>query len=161
MADSSKNMPQKPRNWLVEWFKNLSNTKKNWGKVKSSPYASLTFALKVRQVIIGLLIPYLLWFTYTMIRDYHANGMMLTIGRLFMGGIMAYVCWKIYSTIPAAKKQIEYYKKYPHLINYCPTDTRQTVDDIMKKIEENKSKPKEAEDKDVRNNKETKSSSTS
>jgi hypothetical protein len=131
---------EKSSNWFINWWKNIRNTKKNWNKVKASPYASLNLALKFRYFVIIPLIAYLIYMTYSMVIHYHANGMMLTIGRIFTIGLMSYVCWRIYSTIPAAKKQIEYYKKYPHLINYSPTDTKETINDIIKKIEENKMK---------------------
>lgn len=134
--------PQESKNFFKKWWNNITHTRKNWKKVRASPFASLTLAYKARIIIIGLLIPYLLWMTYKMVRDYHAVGMMGTIGRLFMIGIMAYICWKIYSTIPQAKKQMEYYKKFPHTINYCPVNTKETVDDILKKIKENRDNQK-------------------
>jgi hypothetical protein len=78
-----------------------------------------------------------------MVRDYSAIGFMGTVGKLFMIGIMIYICYKIYQTIPNAKRQIEYYKKYPHTINYCPANTKETVDEILSKIKENKDKLEE------------------
>jgi hypothetical protein len=125
-------------NWLTKWWKNISHTKSNWKKVKSSPFASLQLAYKARIIIVSILIPYLLWMTYKMVRDYHATGIMGTFGRLVSIGVMAFISWKVYQTIPMAKKQIEYYKKFPHVINYCPTDTKETVDEILSKIKENK-----------------------
>jgi len=127
-------------NPIKNWFYNIFHARKNWKKVKASPYASLTLALKARKLIIGILIPYLAYMTYQMISNYRVTGMMGLIQKLFTIGIMSFVCWKIYKTIPAAKKQIEYYKKYPHLINYCPTNVKQDVDDILNKIKENKEK---------------------
>ncbi|MCK9430212.1 MAG: hypothetical protein M0R17_09435 [Candidatus Omnitrophica bacterium] len=127
---------------FLNWWRNIRNTKKNWNKVRASPFASLTLAYKARKIIIGLLIPYLIYMTFKMVKNYAAVGLMGTIGKAFMIGIMAFICWKIYQTIPMAKKKIDYYKKYPHTINYCPANTKETVDDILKKIEENQDKEK-------------------
>lgn len=129
---------KKVNNPFMNWWNNLRNTKKNWNKVKASPFASLTLALKARKIIIGLLIPYILWMVYNMVVNFRGQGVMLIFQRLLMIGIGVYLCWKIYSTIPEAQKQIDYYKKYPHTINYVPTNTKETIDDIFKKIELNK-----------------------
>ena len=75
-----------------------------------------------------------------MVMNFRGSGYMGTFTKLFMVGVGIYICWKIYETIPYAKKQIEYYKKNPHLINYVPTNTKETVDDIFKKIQENKTR---------------------
>jgi hypothetical protein len=119
------------QNWII-------SAKDNIKKIKSSPYASLHFSLKVRKVIVISLIIYIAYMGYNMVVNYQAQGFMNTIGRVIMAGVFIFICWTIYKTIPMAQKQIDYYKKYPHLINYCPTDTRETVDAIMKKISENK-----------------------
>jgi hypothetical protein len=132
--------PKKLNNPIKNWFINLKNTKKNYQKVKGSPYASLIFALKVRKIIIGILIPFIAWRIWDMVMNFRGSGYMGTFTKLFMVGVGIYICWKIYETIPYAKKQIEYYKKNPHLINYVPTNTKETVDDIFKKIQENKTR---------------------
>lgn len=106
------------KNWLKEWWGNLRNTKKNFQKVRASPYASLVFALKVRKMILIPLILFIIWKGYTMIRDYHASGFMGIVGKVIMLAVFIYLIYRIYATIPQAKKRIEYYKKYPHLINY-------------------------------------------
>lgn len=140
-------------NWLVKWFSNLKNTKKNFQKVRSSPFASLTLALKARKLILAGLIPWLIYMTWNMVSKVHANGISGTIQRVLMIGMMGYIIWKIYSTIPQAKKQIEYYKKFPHTINYCPTNTKETIDEILAKVKKNEAdlKLKEKEViKDVR-----------
>jgi hypothetical protein len=137
---------QKPVNGLHAWWINLKHTRKNIKIVQGSPYARLVLGLKIRKIILAPLIAFILFMGFKMIRDYNANGLMLTIGRLVMAGIFIYLVYKIYSTIPAAKKEIEYYKKYPHLINYCPTNTKENVNDIIKKIKENKMK-KDANEK--------------
>jgi hypothetical protein len=124
-------------NWLVKWFSNLKNTKKNFQKVRASPYASLILALKARKLIIGGLIPWLLYMTYSMVSKIHVNGIAGTIQRVIMIGMMGYIIYRIYSTIPQAKKQIEYYKKFPHTINYCPTNTKETIDEILAKVKKN------------------------
>ena len=128
---------KKVSNWFLTWWNNMRNTKKNWKKVQGSPFASLNLALKFRKLIVGLLIPYLAWMTFKMVKNYNATGFMGTVGKVISIAIMSYICWKIYSTIPQAKKQIEYYKKYPHTINYVPTNTKETVDDILNKIKDN------------------------
>ena len=63
---------------------------------------------------------------------------MNTVGKVIMFAVFAYLIYRIYSTIPAAKRQIEYYQKYPHVINYCPTDVREDIDDVLNKIKSNK-----------------------
>jgi len=128
------------KNMFSKWWKSITHTKSNWKKVKSSPYASLLLAYKARKIIIGLLIPYMLWMTYKMVVNYQAVGFMNTVGRIITVVIMGFIIYKIWSTIPQAKKQIDYYKKYPHTINYCPTNTKETIDDIFAKIKENKEK---------------------
>lgn len=128
------------KNIFSKWWKGITHTKSNWKKVKSSPYASLLLAYKARKIIIGLLIPYMLWMTYKMVVNYQAVGFMNTVGRIITVVIMGFIIYKIWSTIPQAKKQIDYYKKYPHTINYCPTNTKETIDDIFSKIKQNKEK---------------------
>lgn len=157
-VEEYKSRPKVKTNPIKNWFLNLKNTKKNWKKVRASPYASLTLGLKARKIIVGLLVPYLLYMTYRMIKNYHATGLVGTLGKLFTIGVMIFICWKIYSTIPAAKKQIEYYKKYPHTINYCPTNTKESVDDILKKIKDNQIKQQEVK-KDVGNKEQSTSTS--
>ena len=121
-------------------IENLKNAPKNWKKVKASPYASLEFSLKVRKVIVFALIVYIAISGINMAINYRAVGFMSVVGRVIMLGVIGYLCYKIYQTIPQAKKQIDYYKKYPHTINYCPTDTKETVDSILNKIKENQQK---------------------
>lgn len=122
------------------WWYDITHVRKNYKKVQASPYASLVFALKVRKVIIGLLIPYLIYMCVKMVLDYSARGFMATFGRAVMIGVFAFLIFKIYSTIPAAKKQIEYYRKYPHTINYCPANTKEEINDILNKIKQNQEK---------------------
>jgi len=117
-------------NPVIEWWNNLKNTKKNIKRVQSSPYARLIFAQKVRKMILIPLIIFLIWRGYDMIVNYHASGFMNTFGKLVLLLVFAVLIWKIWATIPAAKKQIEYYRKYPHVINYCPTNVKEDVDDI-------------------------------
>jgi hypothetical protein len=136
----------KKKNPFKEWWYNITHIRKNYKKVQSSPYASLLFALKVRKVVIGLLIPYLIYMCVKMVLDYSARGFMQTFGRAVMIGIFVYLIYRIYRTIPAAKKQIEYYKKYPHTINYCPTNLKEDIDDIINKIKKNKEEMEVKED---------------
>jgi len=135
-----KKKEQKPVNALHAWWINLKNTRKNIKIVRGSPYARLVLGLKIRKIILFPLIAFIIYMGVKMIINYQANGFMLTLGRVVMTGIFIYLVYRIYSTIPAAKKEIEYYKKYPHLINYCPTNTKENVDDIIAKIKENKEK---------------------
>lgn len=130
----------KKDNWLIKYFKNIRNTKKNWNKVRASPYASLELGLKARKIILGILIPWILYLGYKLVVGVKVTGIVGILQQLFSAGIIIYIAWKLYSTIPATKRQIEYYKKYPHTINYCPTNTKETIDDILKKIEDNKIK---------------------
>jgi len=137
-----------PNNPVLKWWDNLRNAKKNFKKVKSSPYASLTFALKVRKLILIPLIIFIAWKGYDIIKNYHGVGFMNTFGKIIMFAVFAYIIYRIYRTIPAAKKQIEYYKKYPHIINYCPTNVKEDIDDILNKIKDNQLNLEE-EKKDV------------
>ncbi|MDD4110169.1 MAG: hypothetical protein PHS54_01295 [Clostridia bacterium] len=130
-------MEKNNKNPVVNWWNNLKNTKKNYQKVKSSPYASLVFALKVRKMILIPLILFIIWKGYDTIRSYNVDGVMGVVGKIIMLAVFIYLVWRIYRTIPAAKKQIEYYRKYPHVINYCPTNVKEDVDDILNKIKQN------------------------
>lgn len=141
VIEEYKSRPKKV-NPIKNWWTNLRSTKKNWNKVRASPYASLSLALKARKIIIGLLIPYIAYMIVRMVLNFNVGGVMGLFQRLLMIGIGIFLCWKIYQTIPQAQKQIEYYKKFPHTINYCPTNTKETVDDILKKIENNKKEVK-------------------
>jgi hypothetical protein len=109
-------------------------------KVQGSPYAKLVFGLKVRQVLVGLLIPYIMFQIFRMVINVRISGTMGTLNRIFMLGIGMFICYRIYSTIPQAKKQLEYYRKYPHLMNYVPTSAKESIDDIFKTIKKNKEK---------------------
>ena len=126
----------KENNWI-------KNSISNFKKIKASPYASLVFALKVRKIIIGVLSIYLAYMGFNMVKNYQATGFMGTFGKLIMAGVFVFIIYSLYKTIPMAQKQLDYYKKYPHLINYCPTNTKETIDDIFKKIQENKEKKEE------------------
>lgn len=124
-------------NPVVKWFNNIKNTRKNYRKVKSSPYASLVFRNKIVKIIIWPLLAWLVWKGYVIIRDYHANGFMNTVGRVIMFIVFVLIIWRVYKVIPNSKKQLEYYRKYPHVINYCPTNVKEDVDDILEKIKQN------------------------
>ncbi len=140
---------KKINNPLKNWFNNLKNTKKNWAKVKGSPYASLAFQLKARKLIVALLIPFIAWRIFDMVINFRGSGAMGIITQLFMVSVGVAVCWKVYATIPQQKKMIEYYKKYPHTINYVPTNTKETVDDILEKIKSNKIKSEEVKNNGI------------
>lgn len=135
-------------NWLVKYFRNIKNTKKNWNKVRASPYASLELGLKARKIILAILIPWIAYLGYKMIVGMRADGIMGFIQKVISAGIMLYIIWKIYSTVPAMKKQIEHYKKYPSTINYCPTNVKEDIDSILEKIKSNAELNKQ-EDKNV------------
>jgi hypothetical protein len=141
-----------------KWWYNLTHVRKNYQQVKASPYASLLFALKVRKVIIGILIPYLIYMCVKMVLDYSAKGFMQSFGRIVMIAIFGYLIYRIWATIPAAKKQLEYYKKYPHVINYCPSNVKEDIDDIINKIKNNKAKK---EEENVRKKEKTNANGTS
>ena len=132
-----KKKEKQKNNPVGKWLTDVKNTKKNWGKVRASPYASLTLAIKFRKVIIGIVISYIAYMTFDMVRKFPGTGFMNLIGKFATIGIMGYVAYILYRTIPAAKKELEYYKKYPHLINYCPTDSKETINEILDKIKKN------------------------
>jgi len=136
-------MKKKKNNPVKEWFYNVKNTKQNFKKVRASPYATLEFSLKVRKMIIYPLMIFIAWKAYDIIVNYSARGFMNTVGKVIMFGVFAYLLYRIYRTIPDAKKQIEYYKKYPNVINYCPTDVKEDIDDILNKIKLNQEKEAE------------------
>jgi hypothetical protein len=130
--------PEEVKNPIKGIFDNLKNTKKNFNIIRASPYASLKLSIKVRKWIIGLLSVYLIWMGFNMIKNYQATGFMGTFGKVVMAGLFAYIIYMLYKTIPQAQKQLEYYQKYPHLINYCPTNVKQDIDDIFSTIQKNK-----------------------
>lgn len=132
--------PALENNWLVKWWRNMRNTKKNFKKVQASPFAMLNLKYKVTKIIIIPLMIWLGYMTYAMLRDYSVNGFMNTVGKVVMLIVMGFVIWRLYNIIPQSKKQIDYYKKYPHLINYCPTDTKETIESIFEKIKQNQIK---------------------
>jgi hypothetical protein len=131
---------EEENNPVKRWINNLKNTKKNFEIVRASPYASLKISLKIRKWVIGIISIILLWMGYGIVKNYQAAGFMGIFGRVIQGGIIIYIIYMIYRTIPAAEKQLAYYQKYPHLINYCPTNVKQDVDEIISKIKENKIK---------------------
>lgn len=136
---------------LKKYIDNWKNVKKNYNKVKASPFASLNLAYKFRIIIVSLTILLIIYIGYGMIKNFQKGGWDILLSKFIMIGMLIYICYKIYSTIPQAKAQIEYYKKYPHLINYCPTNTKETVDSILQKIEDNKlNSNKEDKQNDVR-----------
>jgi len=145
---------EEKKNPLQLWWYNLTHVRKNYKKVRSSPYASLLLALKLRKIILVPIILLICWRGFVMIRDYRADGFMGLFGKLIMLGILLYIVYRLYRTVPQAKRQIEYYKKYPHTINYCPTDVKEDVKDIIAKIKENKKalEKKEEENKNSETN---------
>jgi len=149
-AETGQDVKKRAGEGVKKVLNDYKNIGKNWKKVRASPYASLKLGIRLRQMIIFPLIAVLIYFTYGMVRGYKTTGFMGLITSAFTVGIMAYLCWAIYRTIPAAKRQLEYYKKNPHLINYCPADTKTTVNEILDNIEKNKQneKLKEAAVKD-------------
>ena len=136
----------KKPNPIIKYFQNLKNTKQNWKKVKASPYASLELGLKGRKIILGILIPWILYLGFNLVRNVRTSGFMGIVQQVISGGIIIWIAYRLYSSIPAAKRQIEYYKKYPHTINYCPTNVKEDVDDILNKIKQNQTKLEENKD---------------
>lgn len=127
-------------NPIKNWFRNIKNTKKNIKTVQGSPYARLVLAYKARIIIVGLIMVYIAFRIFDMVYNFKGSGSMAIVTKLFMAGIGAFICWKFYETIPRAKRQIEYYRKYPHLMNYVPTSAKESIDDIFKTIKKNKEK---------------------
>lgn len=129
---------QKPKvNYFKRQFENIKNTRKNIKIIQASPYARMALSMKVRKWVIAILIPWIIYLGYRAFSNMPANGIAGTFGRMLSLGIIIYICYRIYSTIPQQKKMIEYYKKYPHTINYCPEDTKETVDSILAKFNKN------------------------
>lgn len=154
----------KKKTGIEEWWYNITHIKKNITKVKASPYATLAFSLKVRKMILIPLIAFIIFRGYDMIVNFRGSGIMGLFQKAVMLGIFIYLIYRIYATIPAAKKQLEYYRKYPHTINYCPTNVKEDVNEILEKIEKNKKnleekQKREAEIKNVRKSKSTKKTS--
>jgi len=143
----------KKKNWIVDLYRNWRNVGKNYKKVKGSPYALMGLSLKFRKIIIYLLIPYLLYMSYSMAIKIRQVGFMGTFQKVFMIGVMGYICWKIYKTIPYAQRQLEYYKKNPHVINYVSTNVKEEIDGILAKVSQNAADEKLKEkQKEVKNN---------
>jgi len=145
---------EKKKTGLEDWWYNVTHIKKNITKVKASPYATLAFTLKIRKMILIPLILFIIYRGYDMIVNFSGSGVMGLIQKIFMIGIFGYLVYRIYATIPASKKQLEYYRKYPHTINYCPTNVKEDVNDILSKIQKNKEEleektKREAERKNV------------
>lgn len=153
---NKKRTMKKKKRPAVEFVENIKNTKKNLEKVKSSPYATLVFIQKVRKMIVFPLILFVAWKGYDIVTGYHADGFMNTVGKIIMLGVFLYLIYRIYATIPEAEKRIKYYKKYPHVINYCPTNVKEDVDDILNKIKSNQENLKEAEKKCLKKTKKKK-----
>jgi len=125
---------QKKRRVLASW-NDIKNVKKNWQIVRSSPYASLKFALTLRKLIVAFLIVYILFIGYNMVVNYSATGYMGILGRLISGGIILYICYRLYMSIKLAEKQLEFYKKNPKHINRKELNTKKEIDDILNMFE--------------------------
>ena len=109
----------------------------NWKAIASNPYARLIFAYRLRILLVVLLIPYILYRGYYMVMNYQSSGWVGVVGRLIMIAVFAVITYKIYQTIPIAKKQIEYYKENPKRITYRPNaNVKAEVNDILKMFEE-------------------------
>lgn len=116
---------------IIPTFNDIKNIKKNWNTVKSSPYASLQFALIIRKMIVTVLIVYILFIGFGMVKNYNAIGYMSFVGKIITIGVILFICWKIYETIPIAKKQLEYYKRNPKTINRKELNTKAEIDEIL------------------------------
>lgn len=125
-------------NFLKKRVEDFKNVGRNYKKVRGSPFARLNIAYKARIIVVSLLIPYIAYLGYRMVVTMPNNGFTSTITRVVSIAILVFLCYKIYETIPISKKQIEYYKKYPHLINYAPENVKETVDSILNKFKEEK-----------------------
>lgn len=139
---------EKQKNPIKEWWYNIKHTKQNYKKVKASPYASLVFSLKVRKMVLVPIMILIAWRGFNMVMNIKGSSFMDIFQRVFTIGILVYLLYRIYKTIPDAKKQIAYYRKYPHVINYCPTNVKEDVDDILEKIKQNQLNSQEVK-KDV------------
>lgn len=152
-------MKKEQSNPVKDWWNNVKNTKQNYQKVKASPYASLVFRNKIAKMIIFPLIGFLIWKGYDTIINYNVDGFMNTVGKVIMFFVFAFIIWRVYKIIPQSKKQLEYYRKYPHVINYCPTNVKEDIDDILNKVKDNQAKSdggrKNVSEKEKGNGKET------
>ena len=119
------------RSKLIPSIDDIKNVRKNLKTVRSSPFATMLFNLKLRQGFIIFICAMIAWTIFKTVRNYSVTGTTGIIGKVAMVAIGIYIIWKIYSTIPAERKKIEYYKKNPHLINYCPIDTKEEIKDIL------------------------------
>jgi len=126
---------KKPSISFIPRWKDIKNVKKNWKTVKGSPVASLTFALQIRKMFVAFIILYICYMGFNMIKDYNATGITGTIGKVVLVGVLGWVCYSIYMTIPQAKRQLEYYKRNPEHNEARQLNVKQEIDDILEHFE--------------------------
>lgn len=135
---SSKN--KKPTTRIIPRWKDVKNVRKNWKTVRGSPVASLHFALQVRKLFVAFIIIYIIYMGYDMVVNYNQSGTMGMLGRVVLTLVLIWVCYKIYMTIPQAKKQLEYYRRNPQHNTVNKLNVKQEIDDILDSFEKKKVK---------------------
>jgi len=126
---------------IIPKWKDVKNIRRNWKTVKNSPVASLHFALQVRKMFVTFIIIYIAWLGFKMVANYSSSGYVGLFGRIVLIGVLVWVCYSIYMTIPQAKRQLEYYKRNPQHNTTYKSNVREDIDDILNKFE-NKEKMK-------------------
>lgn len=143
--ENPKNKVPVKRNLLIPKWDDVKNVKRNWKIVSNSPYASLKFSLLVRKLFIGLII-FMIAITTIQTVISPTVGWMAWISKIFMVGLMTYVCWKIYGTLKVAKLQLEYYERNPEFKSERnEADVRKTVDDILDMFDKKTNQRKQTE----------------
>lgn len=125
---------------LIPKLKDIKSAKKNWNVVKSSPYAKMEFMLTVKKFVVGFIIFVIAYQGFNIVTNYHARGFMGWLGPIIISLVLLKVCHGIYQTLDQDRKKIDYYKKNPHLINYCPTDVKADVNDILNSFKDKSEK---------------------
>lgn len=144
-----KTKSESPRHALVPKWDDVKNVKRNWNIVRNSPYASLKFSILVRKMFIGLVI---FMITITTIQQVMTPtvGWAQWISKIFMVGLMGYVCWKLWASLKIAKLQLEYYERNPEFkMERNAADVKKTVDDILIMFDKKTGQRKDNNEKEV------------
>lgn len=130
---------------------NIKNMKRNWNIVRSSPYLSLVFRLKVqRAMVIGLIL--LVGYNLIMaIINFRGGGYMSLIGRGALVIVLCVFVLKAWQSLEPIKQSIEQYKKNPpkSIEFYSRKKAVSDIDEILNKFE------KEDKNVNIRKEKET------
>jgi len=122
----------------------ISNIKKNWNQNLQDPFASVKFNYKVTKIfvyfIMGIISIIFIRLIYTQIKSFNAYS--LLIGG-FMGVIMVYLLYNIYSKILLPQRKImDHYENVPTPISSHHINVKAEVDEILNKFDKSGKKIK-------------------